>query len=87
MAGNRIGGLKAVKTIKERYGEWFYFEIGVRGGRASRGGGFGQGEEGRERARAAGRIGGKISKRGPSEAKKRDTSTGVQHSGSNVARR
>jgi general stress protein YciG len=40
MAGTRVGGLKAVKVIKERLGEDWYEQIGRRGGQVSRGGGF-----------------------------------------------
>lgn len=56
MPGNRIGGMKTAKIIREKYGDDFYANIGFRGGRISRGGGF-TGDP--ERARAAGRKGGR----------------------------
>lgn len=34
MAGTKIGGLKAAKTNKEKYGDNFYNGIGQKGGRA-----------------------------------------------------
>lgn len=40
MAGSVSGGLKAAKTIKERYGEDFYAGIGAKGGKRSHTGGF-----------------------------------------------
>lgn len=65
MAGTRAGGLKAAETNKLRYGdgftkENFYSQIGRKGGRISRGGGFAQSHE---LAVWAGTKGGKISKR------------------------
>ena len=56
ISGNREGGLKAVATIKAKHGEDFYSRIGKKGGSISRGGGF-TGDP--ERARAAGRKGGR----------------------------
>ena len=63
MSGTRIGGLKAVKTNKSRYGEDFYKETGRKGGKAytDKPKGFACSHE---RAVEAGRKGGKISKRG-----------------------
>jgi general stress protein YciG len=55
MAGTRKGGTMAAATNKERHGENFYEDIGRKGGKASRGGGFAQN---RELAREAGRKGG-----------------------------
>lgn len=40
MAGTVEGGKKAAKTIKEKYGDDFYHNLGQVGGRVSRGGGF-----------------------------------------------
>lgn len=66
----KIGGKKASKTIKEKYGEDFYRNIGHKGGKNSRNGGFASyvigidGLTGRERASIAGRIGGMKSRRG-----------------------
>lgn len=61
MAGTRLGGLKAVASNKQRYGQDFYKTIGRAGGKVSRGGGF---TAGSEHAREAGRKGGKASRRG-----------------------
>lgn len=32
MAGNKLGGKKAAQTIKDRYGDDFYSQIGAKGG-------------------------------------------------------
>lgn len=61
MAGNRIGGLKAAATNKARYGLNFYGQIGRKGGKISRGGGFASNPQ---LAVEAGRKGGKASRRG-----------------------
>lgn len=62
MAGTKAGGIKAAKTNKKLHGINFYKEIGAKGGSACvETKGFGAD---RERARLAGRKGGKISKRG-----------------------
>lgn len=66
MAGNKIGAAKARKTIIERHGEDFYRNIGRRGGKAGRTGGF---YVNRELARTAGAKGGKISRRGKAKPK------------------
>jgi general stress protein YciG len=63
MSGNRIGGLKAAQTNKERYGEDFYGQLGTLGGSAAYKGKKGFAAN-KERARLAGRKGGLISKRG-----------------------
>lgn len=60
MAGSREGGLQAATTNKKRYGEDFYANIGRKGGKISRGGGFAMSHE---LASAAGRKGGKASRR------------------------
>lgn len=54
------GGKRAAITIKERYGENFYKEIGAIGGKKSKYGGF---YANRELARTAGAKGGKISRK------------------------
>jgi hypothetical protein len=63
MAGTKAGGQKAATTNKKKYGSDFYAEIGRRGGKNGKTGGFAAGEEGRERARKFGAIGGRISRR------------------------
>lgn len=60
MSGTKIGGLRASKTNKERYGDEFYVMIGTAGGKISRGGGF---AANRELAKVAGRRGGLKSRR------------------------
>ena len=60
MAGTQAGGRKAAATNKQRYGLSFYEEIGRKGGKISRGGGF---ATNRELAVEAGRKGGKSSRR------------------------
>ncbi len=61
MAGSEAGGRRAAATNKRKYGRNFYAEIGRLGGRKSRTGGF---YANRELASAAGRKGGKLSRRG-----------------------
>jgi hypothetical protein len=60
--GNEVltGGLKAAATNKKRYGNGFYSNIGARGGKISKKGGF---YANPELAKKAGAIGGRISKR------------------------
>lgn len=65
MSGNKIGGLKAAATNKEKHGEDFYARIGAKGGRNGHSGGF---ASNRELARTAGAKGGRIGRR--DEAKK-----------------
>jgi general stress protein YciG len=60
MAGTQAGGRKAANTNKTLYGSTFYTQIGRKGGKISRGGGFALN---RELASEAGRKGGKASKR------------------------
>lgn len=70
MAGTRIGGAKAAATNKAKYGDDFYSRIGHIGGAIGSTGGFASSKVGKdgltgpERAKIAGRKGGKISKRG-----------------------
>ena len=66
MPGTRAGGLKAAATNRARYGNDFYQNIGLIGGKLSVGGGF---AADRELARRAGAKGGKISKRGKAAKK------------------
>ena len=61
MPGTKIGGLKAAKTNKEKYGDDFYKQIGMRGGMNGNTGGF---YANPELARRAGAKGGAISRRG-----------------------
>ena len=62
MAGTREGGLKsAAKNLAKDPN--FYGKIGAIGGKNGTTGGFGAGEEGRERARKYGAIGGRKSRR------------------------
>ncbi|MDR0887270.1 MAG: hypothetical protein LBM97_01110 [Candidatus Nomurabacteria bacterium] len=67
MPGTKAGSVKTVAKIREKYGVNFYSEIGRRGGKASTTGGFAS-DPGL--AARAGKIGGKISKRGPAKKKK-----------------
>ena len=60
MAGTKQGGVRAAQTNKQRHGANFYAEIGRRGGKTSRGGGF---AANRDLAREAGRRGGQRSRR------------------------
>ena len=66
MAGNLEGGRKAAATNKKLYGKDFYANIGRKGGKNGHTGGFAADHE---RARRAGAIGGKKSKRGPAKKK------------------
>lgn len=75
MAGTKNGGISARETNIRRYGADFYKRIGSIGGKKGRTGGFAcdevgpDGLTGRERARIAGALGGRISRR----VSKRDT--------------
>lgn len=69
MAGTKVGGKAAASTNKNKYGSDFYARIGKMGGKKGRTGGFASakvgddGLTGRERAKKAGREGGRISRR------------------------
>lgn len=71
MSGTADGGKKASLTNKKKYGRDFYARIGAKGGRNGVTGGFASNKVGKdgltglERAKIAGRKGGKLSKRGP----------------------
>ena len=71
MSGTIKGGYKASATNKEKYGEDYYANIGRKGGKKSRTGGFASHKVGRDgltgvqRAKIAGAKGGHISKRKP----------------------
>ena len=70
MSGNKIGGIRAAKTNKAKYGDNFYKEIGAKGGRNSGTGGFASdvvgkdGLTGRERAAIIAKKSGRMGKRG-----------------------
>lgn len=66
MAGTKEGGRKAAEANKKLYGPNFYAMIGRKGGKNGHTGGFAADPE---RARRAGAIGGKKSKRGPAKKK------------------
>lgn len=66
MAGTKEGAQKARKTLYERYGKDWYKTIGQKGGKNGHTGGF---YANPELAKAAGRKGGAISKRGPAKVK------------------
>lgn len=61
MAGTKAGGLKAAATNIERHGKDFYKEMGRKGGKAGKTGGFAANPK---LAKIAGRKGGLISSRG-----------------------
>lgn len=73
MSGTVEGGKKAYLTNITKHGKDFYREIGRRGGRNSRTGGFASmvvgkdGLTGYQRAKVAGEKGGRISRRGASK--------------------
>ena len=67
MAGTKLGGKKAAATNKSKYGSDFYHRIGRTGGQNGNTGGF---ASNRELAVRAGRIGGKVSRRGKAMPKK-----------------
>lgn len=63
MSGTKEGSIKAIATMYAKYGEDHFEVIGRQGGKLGTTGGFGQGKAGKARARTAGRLGGKNSKR------------------------
>lgn len=67
MSGTREGGLKAAATNKRLHGSDFYARMGQKGGKNGHTGGFFNNPD---RAREAGRKGGKISRRGPAKHEK-----------------
>ena len=74
MAGTTAACRKARETNIKKYGADFYARIGKKGGKLGKTGGFGckqigeDGLTGRERARVAGELGGRISRRPKKEA-------------------
>lgn len=83
MSGTISGGKKAAQKNKEKFGNDFYRNIGRKGGKNSKKGGFASdkigkdGLTGLERAKLAGAKGGRISRRKPKnvqEIAKRATS-------------
>ena len=66
MAGTITGGMKAKETNKEKYGADYYANIGRIGGKKGTTGGFYYMKQNGqlEKVRAAGRKGGRISRRG-----------------------
>lgn len=60
MPGNKIGGMKAAKTNKKKYGKDFFRMIGSKGGQNGHTGGFAARPE---LAKIAGAKGGRISRR------------------------
>lgn len=60
MAGTKAGGKAAAATNKRKYGGDFYAKIGAKGGKLGHTGGF---YANRDLARAAGAMGGRISRR------------------------
>lgn len=73
MAGNKDGGRRAAATNKKKYGKDFYARIGAIGGKNGHAGGFASdvvgkdGLTGAQRAKIAGAIGGRKSKRWPAK--------------------
>ena len=73
MAGTKTGGINAAKTIKQKYGDTFYAEIGRKGGKViGTQGGFAHSQawctcdlipDEHKRARCAGKLGGLKSRR------------------------
>lgn len=66
MSQTKAGAIKARQTMREKYGDDYYAVIGKRGGKAGRTGGF---YNDPDRARAAGKKGGRISRRRANENK------------------
>ena len=72
MSGTKNGGVKAAATNKQRHGADFYAQIGAKGGKISKGGGFAANPD---LARIAGARGGRKSRRGPSKKQDDQTTT------------
>lgn len=66
MSGTKAGGAKARETNYKKHGKDFYRHIGKLGGQNGHTGGFAANPE---LAREAGRIGGRISRRGKAKRK------------------
>lgn len=79
MAGTKEGGRKAAETNKRKYGDDFYINIGAKGGKQGKTGGFAAGDAGRERARVYGAIGGQISRRGGALSPRRQEEIRTAH--------
>jgi general stress protein YciG len=62
------GGKRSANTVKDKYGEEFFREMGRLGGQKSRGGGF---AANRDKAREAGRLGG-LKRKANFDAKKKE---------------
>ena len=60
MSGTKAGSIKAVQTIKDKYGEDYFVNIGRKGGKVCVCKGFGRNHE---VVTKAGRKGGRISRR------------------------
>ena len=70
MSGTVAGGMKAKESCYEKYGRDYFKNIGRKGGEVCNPyKGFGSAQE---RAKRAGSIGGKLSKRGPAKKKKEE---------------
>ena len=70
MSGTVAGGMKAKESFYEKYGRDYFKNIGRKGGEVCNPyKGFGSSQE---RAKRAGSIGGKLSKRGPAKKKKEE---------------
>ena len=68
MSGTVAGGIKTREIFYEKYGRDYFKNIGRKGGEVCNPyKGFGSSQE---RAKRAGSIGGKLSKRGPAKKKK-----------------
>jgi uncharacterized protein len=81
MAGTKKGGELAAATNRARHGKDFYAKIGAKGGKKGRTGGFASkvvgtdGLTGAERAKQAGKLGGRISRRRPVAVKPAQATT------------
>lgn len=69
MSGTAEGGQRTAQTNKEKYGENYYSKIGAMGGKKGKKDGAIKGFAAMsyEKRAAAGRAGGKVSKRGPAK--------------------